>query len=309
MINRREFIGGVVGVGMLSFFDVWAQQNVPSWAAPGSPPLFFDDYKLIVQRDMDGGDTAQREGFCWFGMYLLSQKNVNLDFDLGLEWKEAVVLLEIESKGIFRRHPNEKEWWSDPKKFSRDQLIPIVAALGALGPRDSLDRVWQEFKKTRGICQNGDAGSPDLRNLFIRATADDERIESFGEGQLVAQSFLCGADGLDDVGKDLNYIVYLAAAKLWRKTQTSEEATLSYVNNRPTNYGCYLQSYRKKYQDLVDLEKMNKRMIEGIASGWTADCHPIIGALRWYFRPESGAGWGPAAIYEKVLSLYFPEMP
>ena len=50
---------------------------------------------------------------------------------------------------------------------------------------------------------------------------------------------------------------------------------------------------------------MAARVAKGIADGWQKDCHPIIGALRWYFRYETGAGWGPAAIYEQVVQTIF----
>ena len=34
----------------------------------GWSDIYFDNLGLLVQRDGDGGDTAQREGWAWFGV-------------------------------------------------------------------------------------------------------------------------------------------------------------------------------------------------------------------------------------------------
>ncbi len=33
-----------------------------------SPAILYDNYGLIVHKGMDGGDTAQREGWYWLGV-------------------------------------------------------------------------------------------------------------------------------------------------------------------------------------------------------------------------------------------------
>jgi hypothetical protein len=115
---------------------------------------------------------------------------------------------------------------------------------------------------------------------------------------------LRGQKSKDDVGDDLNFVVSLAAAKLWRPTKTSRQATVEYRDTRPVNYGCYLERYRKQYLEPSDSSLMKQRIDAWIAKKVTPDCHPAVGALRWYFRPETRAGWGPAAVYERVLLDY-----
>src|SRR6266571_5109612 len=105
--------------------------GVPAWVPANSPPLFFDHYGLIVQRDGNGGDTAQREGFGWFGWSLLKRAGIDPGLDLGLPWEKALGLLEIDSTGEFRRHPDPGPdgKLNRPDDFSRDQQTAIVAAL------------------------------------------------------------------------------------------------------------------------------------------------------------------------------------
>jgi len=96
-------------------------------------PIYFDDYKLIVHRGCDGGDTAQREGWYWFGRWIMQlifdEPNVlprDLNFDQILERLDPV------NDGKFRRHPkypaDDKDWG-----LSRDQMTPLIAAMGVWG--------------------------------------------------------------------------------------------------------------------------------------------------------------------------------
>lgn len=113
--------------------------------------IFFDGDGLIVHRDADGkwngGDTAQREGWYWLGVWLRQnttgvspwQPTRSLTFD------QVLSLLEPQKDGIFYRHPKQppfnnpfdKEWG-----FSRDQLIPLVAAMGVWGKTEEIRRLW-----------------------------------------------------------------------------------------------------------------------------------------------------------------------
>lgn len=111
-----------------------------------------DQYGLIVHRDNDGkfngGDTAQREGWYWFGVWLRENTpglpkwthRRKLNFDQVLD------LLEPGKDGVFYRHPKQppfnnafsKEWG-----FSRDQMVPLVAAMGVWGKHDAIRRLWE----------------------------------------------------------------------------------------------------------------------------------------------------------------------
>jgi hypothetical protein len=110
----------------------------------------------------------------------------------------------------------------------------------------------------------------------------------------------------DDTGDDLNFCVNLIAARQRRSTKASESALREYVRTRPLNYGCFLVRYRQRHKDLdgIDANEMRARVETLYQENPTPDCHPIIGALRWYFRTETGAPWGPVAIWEQVLTHF-----
>ena len=348
-IDRRTFLRTLalspVGLG-------WSQTGpVPSWVFPGSEPFFYDSSGLLIHRANpipstpveaqksvcepsplsgpprdDPGDTAQREGLTWFALRLLQELGVApIVTPTRLAWTEVIKLLEIEETGLFRRHPTN-EVWKAPADFSRDQQIPIVAALGAWGPTNALERMWREFDARGRVCQNGELGGSDHQNLFRRAllwrssTIGPAQIEAFGEFQLatmVASIAGRGSADLDDVGDDLNFLVNLALAAVSRPTKTSNAVMCEYVRTRPVNYGCYLERYRANFKnELAGKICMVQRIEEIMKQNPAPECHPIIGALRWYFRAEAGEGvpafprspWGPAALWEQVIQhLFLPK--
>lgn len=113
--------------------------------------LLCDQYGLIVQQDangnFNGGDTAQREGWYWMGVWI-REHTPGLEpwkYKRKLTFDQVIELLEPNSDGIFYRHPKQapfnnpfdKEWG-----FSRDQMIPLVAAMGLWGKKDAIKRLW-----------------------------------------------------------------------------------------------------------------------------------------------------------------------
>ena len=71
--------------------------------------IYYDDLDLIVQKNGDGGDTAQREGMYWLGNWVWEN-------DLGLgrygeprkvTFTHVMDLLEDGQTGKFRREPTE----------------------------------------------------------------------------------------------------------------------------------------------------------------------------------------------------------
>ncbi|MES1240665.1 MAG: hypothetical protein ABUT39_03505 [Acidobacteriota bacterium] len=113
--------------------------------------IHFDEQGLIVHVNRrgkrNGGDTAQREGWYWLGVWI--RANVP-----GLEpwphkrertFEEVLNLLEPKHDGVFVRHPTDPEW-NDPYRkdngTSRDQLEPLVAAMGVWGQHERIRRLW-----------------------------------------------------------------------------------------------------------------------------------------------------------------------
>lgn len=318
-IDRRTFIGAALGTPFLAFHQ--AAGSSPPWVPVGFPAFYEDEDfgHLIVHKDVDldkgtdyrlwqnnGGDTAQREGLTWFAIWFLEQERTNPVARPTLAWADAIKLLESPNEpGTFWRHPNPaRPDWSATSNFSRDQQSAIVAALGALGPVQTLDRLWTKFDGRGRRCQNGDTGGPDHQNLFFRARRQGT-LESFGEFQLammVESISARGAGNRDDVGDDLNFMIALTAAHTWRPTRTSAAALCEYLRTRPINFGCYLERYRRTFRDFTPGEMVDR--IEWlIRRDSRPECHPAVGALRWYFRTESGAGWGPASLWEQVLAI------
>ena len=266
--------------------------------------IYFDKYGLIVQRDGDGGDTAQRQGLMWAGIFIREQV-------LGLKWhltppikfEASLSLLEPGSSGEFVRHPVQ---WNDPQDFSRDQSIPIIAAMGLWLQLDPLRRMWDKTKARFFRFQNGDLCFFEHVNLFRRALG--EKPQLLGDFQLVGSSAARCALGLakDDVGDDLNHIVSLLLAKHLKATALVDQAIEVYKNLRPVNYGCFMSLYRNEYGLHFDTPAavMIKRIKTGIEGGWKPDCPEALGALRWYFRAESGGSSALPELYAPIIDAY-----
>jgi len=103
--------------------------------------LLCDSDGLIVHQPSaehpygDGGDTAQREGWYWLGVWI-RQNTPGLQpwpHRRKLNFDQVLHLLEPNRDGVFYRHPKLAPWNNPYDKkfgFSRDQMVPLVAAIG-----------------------------------------------------------------------------------------------------------------------------------------------------------------------------------
>lgn len=312
-LTRREAV-----VSLAATFSTarrLAAYSAQGGTAPGSTALtnetiFFDNSGLIAQRNGDGGDSAQREGMYWLAL-AVRQRELKEPWPhpRRLRYEEVMSLLEVEKKGEFRRNPVN---WSDPKDFSRDQTVPIVAAMGALNDKERLERFYRELRRRNWFAQNHDLmGDPVHRNLVARARDQDpNRFTDAPSLFAAAQARVLVARGsLDDVGDDLNMVVIFTLTSIRKPSNGSNGAREYYSKNRPDNYGMFLQSYRDRFgidwDGKTSSDEMRRRMDEGIRSGWKPDCPRVLGAIRWYFRAESGGSPGLAAIYEPIVKRWF----
>jgi hypothetical protein len=139
----------------------FAQQSQAECVLPAQPPMsnvgddttiYYDPDGLIVHRSpdgrCDGGDTAQREGWYWLGVWIRQhtpglppwRPERKLNFD------EVLALLEPNHDGVFYRHPKLAPWnnpYSKEWGTSRDQLVPLIAAMGVWGKAAQLRRLWE----------------------------------------------------------------------------------------------------------------------------------------------------------------------
>lgn len=155
--------------------------------------MHYDDLNLIVQSDGNAGDTCQREGWAWFGVWIREQVlGKPWEIELPLAFDKTVELLEIEKSGNFRRHPTQSPWndpWHEPGIFTRDQQIPLVAALGVWNHQEPLTRMWNNLTPSPlglglKVIQGFDIAGFDHLNLFRRARS--EHPDQLGDNHLAA---------------------------------------------------------------------------------------------------------------------------
>jgi len=163
----------------------------PPSAVTANQPIYYDNDGLIVHRGTDGGDTAQREGWYWFGVWI--RQHVLGDpwaVQRKLTFDRVLLLLEPAKDGIFYRHPKLPPWNNPFDKtfgFSRDQMIPLVAAMGVWGFTEPLRRLWNALPQDplggtkhsfngnwetllgKNELYTGDIVGPAAINLFRRA--------------------------------------------------------------------------------------------------------------------------------------------
>lgn len=305
---------------------------MPTPAQIESQPIFYDDNGLIVHRNNDGGDTAQREGWYWFGVWVRENILKNpWPIPRKLAFPDVIRLLEPNGDGVFRRHPKyspyDKQWG-----FSRDQMIPLVAAMGVWGLTQPLRRLWNALPQDtiggtkhafngtwvtvfgQRTIYTGDVVTPGTINLFRRSWQEDPSNASDHNGPAGEQELLANA-GLrcppylrdrDNTGNDLDLIVVLLMALLRFPSPSSDKALKWYTKNRLVSYGSFLGAYRQKYGELTTWDaNVRHRFDDGIKSGWTTDSSRVYGAVKWYHRAQVGANPQLAELYGPIIQRFF----
>jgi len=105
---------------------------------------------LIMHDNADFGDTAQREGWYWLNAWIRQN-------DLAQPWSDnpprqltfsdVLRKLEPNGDGVFVRAPGKDPFGRDTDGnlnhgMTRDQLVPLIAAMSVWGQRDELQRLW-----------------------------------------------------------------------------------------------------------------------------------------------------------------------
>lgn len=224
--------------------------------------MYYDSTNLIVQKDLDGGDSAQREGFVRIALALIPK--IASTLMLRLNYDEVIWLLEPYGDGKWIRNPYR---YNDSDDFSRDQATPNIIGMGFDGKTAALKRMfWAQVHRDGFKFQNGDWASPQDFGHYIRALGwwPLYPVLLLGDTFMLLNSIIRCISGIkkDNVGDDLNHIASLVQAQKRMPTPISLIA-------------------RKLYK-------------------WLRPRGPQF-ALDWYFRAESGGNPEIAEIYKPII--------
>jgi hypothetical protein len=249
-LDRRKLLAGAIGFSAASLAAFNSQSAA---AAPGWDEIYFDQNGLIVQRNVgggsgDGGDTAQREGWAWFGKYVRERHLSTPDpwaISPPIDFQPTLNLLEKDMTGKFRRHPTQVQH-SDTAGFSRDQLTPLLAAMAIAGDTARLARSrgalnYCSFPAPFKCVQDTrDLAGADILNIYHRGLAEpldaSQDPNNFNGidgdvlllGGVVVRLYQAHANP-DDVGDDLNLIIQLLVSNLINPTPVSKLAKQIYI--------------------------------------------------------------------------------
>lgn len=258
---------------------------------------YKDSYQLIVQKDLDGGDTAHRIGIYYLGLYLIFKENTVYLQKIKNDFKNDLNKIKIGS-GEFVRHPDKSKWYSNPKNFSRDQTTPLIIAMGFFDEKKDIKsnlvslllnfgfypndlKNWSNEQKTFPNDFN-DIASPVDFGHYIRAL-NYEKLKLFlyfSDSVLLANSLIrifFSYYDKTDTSDDLNFSLSLIQAKEKFPTFISNFATKIYFK--------YKKNSEKPYPNYKEE-------------------NPIQSAWDYYFREESLA---PPLnkIYRCIIPKYF----
>ncbi|MBC7741807.1 MAG: hypothetical protein H7061_06405 [Bdellovibrionaceae bacterium] len=273
--------------------------------------MYIDAFAVIVQKDMDGGDTLHREAMYAFGKKLLLDHFSNTVSILPASVRRPAsedIISQFEVKpGIYIRHPDPNKWYSNPRTTSRDQVLPVIAYCAAYEDYPRLGRLFWATAKRGLFAQNvlriADTENnwkiPDPMHLnvaqFIRAggwwTAAFypllfvyDTIELFGTLITALPLHLKDDHWIprwkqpNDVD-DNNVVVQHLLAYYYKPTPISALSRYIYSVTRPSNLGNTLLGEK----------------------------NAVMGALRWYHRSEYDGGANPevAELYRPLVEKHF----
>lgn len=248
------------------------KQNSPYWDKHGFP----------VQKDGDGGDTAQRVGMWYFGLWLggMGQCNglLNLAVQMDISKNDTPQWVRHPYQGDDFRPP--ETFRRDPKSFTRDQQDVLMIALGAC---DHRHLVWKTFKahaKRFGKYQNKDMANPQTLSVYIRAMKWSwlKWLLYITDLGLVFSSWNRRKWNPDHTD-DLNHICRMLQAVEIMDTPTARWARRTYIKYRPINMG---------------------NTVLGEET-------PVMGALAWYFREEAGGNPAFVELFREPCLLHLAD--
>lgn len=100
-----------------------------------------------------GGDSAQRMGMFHSGLKFSNYYKIPAQYryaDGPKSFEDSISGL-FRQNGTWRRHPDEKRWYGDWDRMSRDQMIPIIVALGCEKRYGVLTKTFLNHLICRGL--------------------------------------------------------------------------------------------------------------------------------------------------------------
>jgi hypothetical protein len=124
------------------------REDAPIQFAPST--ALFNRAGLIMHDDGDFGDTSQREGMYWLGVWIRRNQLKRPWTDTPpriLSFDDVLKKLEPNGDGMFVRAPGKDPFGRDTDGhvnhgMTRDQLVPMIAAMAAWGKSAELQRLW-----------------------------------------------------------------------------------------------------------------------------------------------------------------------
>lgn len=112
----------------------------------------------LGQRNLDQGDSSQRDGHFFALAGLLKAPKDFMGRDLSQGWQETVKLHEARP-GLYRRSPNPAVWEYNPNNFSRDQHGMLRIAMAVMGDKKRIAQSAWAMLKRLGFHQNYHIGT------------------------------------------------------------------------------------------------------------------------------------------------------
>lgn len=294
--------------------------------------MYIDAYAVIVQKNMDGGDTLHREGMYAFANKLIYNAAKNEVYvtnqppqtlvrsPASKPWgrtkiirpppQEIINRFEVQP-GVYIRHPDPKKWYSNPEATSRDQLLPVIAYCAAY---EDYPRLWRLFKATvkRGMfAQNfyriGDGETekkiPDPMHLNMA-----QFIRAGGWWTAPLYPLLFVYDSIELFGTLITALpLHLkddAIIPIPKQMDDVDDNNIVVQHLLAAHYKPTPISALNRYIYSVTRPKNFGNTILG-------ESHPVMGALAWYHRNTHGGEGNPemAELYRPLIEKYFTYTP
>ena len=273
--------------------------------------MYIDAYAVIVQKNMDGGDSLHREGMYAFGKglrYSQIENQVYVEKTSGRRPASDDIFNRFEVQpGIYVRHPDPQRWYSNPDSTSRDQVFPLIAYCAVA---EDYQRLWRLFKATaqRGMfAQNtlriGDGEMerkiPDPMHLNVA-----QFIRAGGWWTAPFYPLLFVYDSIDLVGTVFNILPLHFKDDHWIPRWRMEEDV--------DDNNIIIQHLLAAVYKPTPISELSRYLYSvtrapNLGNTMLGEKNPVMGALRWYHRSEYNGEANPeiAELYRPLIEKYF----